>query len=280
MRERNEHLQEQHLDMMIHLAFKAEEDDAIQKILDKQDEMICPDEDTLAAHIWEQTQAKMEVLEEEKRRLLHKEKRKQLFPKVLQAAALLILLFAAAMPIAVANSTEFRAKVMQLLVRIDQSRNEAHFTYVEDQGISFQIPEGWSGSYFPSVIPAGMTLIDIGSYLHTVTYADASGRGFSFSELDVDAGVSVGTEDATISYANMNGSSACIIDGYTNDGRTHSVTVVWSNDTQWFTIAGTNMDVDEILAVARNVTKKIFEIICHIMTSWIVSIYEKRFRRF
>ena len=33
MRERNEHLQEQHLDMMIHLAFKAEEDDAIQKIL-------------------------------------------------------------------------------------------------------------------------------------------------------------------------------------------------------------------------------------------------------
>ena len=43
MRERNEHLQEQHLDMMIHLAFKAEEDDAIQKILDKQDEMICPD---------------------------------------------------------------------------------------------------------------------------------------------------------------------------------------------------------------------------------------------
>ena len=255
MRERNEHLQDQHLDMMIHLVFKAEEDDAIQKILDKQGEMICPDEDTLAAHIWEQTQAKMEVLEEEKRRLLHKEKRKQLFSKVLQAAALLILLFAAAMPIAVANSTEFRAKVMQLLVRIDQSRNEAHFTYVEDQGISFQIPEGWSGSYFPSVIPAGMTLIDIGSYLHTVTYADASGRGFSFSELDVDAGVSVGTEDATISYANMNGSSACIIDGYTNDGRTHSVTAVWSNDTQWFTLAGTNMDVDEILAVARNVKK-------------------------
>ena len=147
------------------------------------------------------------------------------------------------------------SSVMQLLVRIDQSRNEAHFTYVEDQGISFQIPEGWSGSYFPSVIPAGMTLIDIGSYLHTVTYADASGRGFSFFELDVDAGVSVGTEDATISYANMNGSSACIIDGYTNDGRTHSVTTVWSNDTQWFTIAGTNMDVDEILAVARNVKK-------------------------
>ena len=32
MRERNEQLQDQHLDMMIHLAFKAEEDDAIQKI--------------------------------------------------------------------------------------------------------------------------------------------------------------------------------------------------------------------------------------------------------
>lgn len=255
MREKKEYLRDQHLDMMIHLALMAEEDDAIQKILDEKDETVCPDEDTMAAHIWEQTQAKMEILEKEKRRLLYREKRKQLFPKVLQVAALLVILFAVAMPIAVANSTEFRAKVMQLLVHIDQSRNEAHFRYVEDQGASFQIPEGWSGSYFPSMIPEGMTMIDIGNYLHTVTYADESGRGFSFSELDVDAGVSAGTEYAMISYADVHGSSACVIDGYTNDGRIHSVTVVWANDDRWFTIAGTNMDIDEILAVAKNVKK-------------------------
>lgn len=255
MRERNEHLQDQHLDMMIHLAFQAEENDAIQKLLDEQDEMIGLDEETLAARIWKQTQAKMEVLAKEKRHLQRREKRKQRFSKVLQAAALLILLLVAAMPIAIANSTEFRSKVMQLLVRMDQSRNEAHFSYIENEEASFNIPEGWGGSYFPSVIPEGMTIIDMGRYLHTVTYADTNDRGFSFSELDADASASVGTDHAVIGYADVNGASACIIDGYTNSGQIHSITVVWSNDTQWFTLAGTNMDMDEMLLVARNVKK-------------------------
>lgn len=75
---------------------------------------------------------------ERKAALAAQGKKETAISKSASGAALLILLLAAAMPIAVANSTEFRAKVMQLLVRIDQSRNEAHFSYVEVKGLLFK----------------------------------------------------------------------------------------------------------------------------------------------
>lgn len=248
-------LQERHLDLMIKLAFDQEDAEEIQQILDEANTASIPQEDEMSKRAWIRAQAKMYDIDKTEQRAKRLAGVKQSIPRVLEVAACLIVVFSIAMPIAIASSAEFRARVMQLLVNIDTAQNEAHFEFVENTDASFTVPEGWTGDYFMSYIPNGMVESWHSERVTTIEYVDEAGSGLAFSEYLENSSVSVGTENATISYTDINGTNACVIDGYSQSSAAHMVTIVWSNDAKWFKIDCSNMKYTEALDVAKGVRK-------------------------
>lgn len=248
-------LQEAHLDLMIRLAFDQENLEMVQETLQEDETVLTEKEKISAANAWEKAQSKMDALEKSKKRQHNLECLKTALPRIVKVAACLMLVVAMTFPIAVANSEYFRAKVMQLLIDIDMEKNEAYFSYVENEDATFDVPEGWTGDYFPALIPTGMELIRQSQRICLVEYADAEKKTFSFTELDTDAGASIGTEKTNISYADVHGASACVIDGWSQDGLTHTVNVVWAQNEKWFLLTCNNMDRTEALEIASSVKK-------------------------
>lgn len=246
---------EYYLDMMIKLAFDQDDAEAVQQILEDTESKPIPQDEEVVEHAWLHAKAKLAAV---KRAELYAKRLKGLKRSILlilEAVACLIIILSITLPIAIASSVEFRSKVMRLLIRIDNIQNEAHFEFSGDANISFSVPNGWNGDYFMSYIPDGMVEVWRSEYVSSIEYSDMDNRSFTFSEFSEASGSSVGTESATISYSDVNGVSACVIDGYSQIESSRIVTVVWSNDAKWFKLDCLNMEVTEALDIARSVRK-------------------------
>lgn len=250
-------IQEQYLDMMIRLSFDLEDDEAVQQILSDSSPELPPQAQALAAQAWRKAQRKMKAHEKAVRHKQHTETLKWMFPRTLQAVACLLLILFIATPVALASSSDLRARVMQLLIGIDQNQGVTNFHFVEKQDESLIIPDEWTGEYFPSIIPDGMTLSRCSELIHLIEYRDEAGRLVGFSEYDEFTSLSAGIENATIYDADVHGSLAHVIEGDSVDGCSHHVTVVWANDSKWFSVGTIGFDAEETLEIARSV-KKIF----------------------
>ena len=104
-----------HLDMMIRLAFDVEDNAEVMRILNEPDPVLSLEEKAFADDVFAKALAASEKrvkLENRKRRA--KAVRKSLI-RAAEAAACIILIIGIAMPIAIAHSPAFRAKVMQLI---------------------------------------------------------------------------------------------------------------------------------------------------------------------
>ena len=64
-----------------------------------------------------------------------------------------------------------------------------------------------------------------------------------------------GTENSTISYVDINGSTGVLITGPAIDDITWAVTIIWQNDANWFHIVTFGLSTDEALQVARSVRR-------------------------
>ncbi|MEG0865219.1 MAG: DUF4367 domain-containing protein, partial [Clostridia bacterium] len=215
-------LQDRHLDMMISLAFDQADAEAVQQLLDEPEPAMTLEDQALSKRIFAQAQAKLKEQEKLEKHGKHMLQWKRSLPRILEAAACFVLMLALAMPIAIASSAEFRAKVMQLLVDIDNVNNEAHFGFTENPSAAFDVPAGWTGEYFLSYIPQGMTESWRSNSLPTIEYSSEQNQTFSYSEYNEDARVMAGTENATISYADINGNTAYVIDGVSSGDAIHS----------------------------------------------------------
>ena len=74
-----------------------------------------------------------------------------------------------------------------------------------------------------------------------------------FIEHDEDSDMLAGTDNSSVSSITINGHPGYIIDGITSDGITHTITVVWQNDTTWFSITGFGLSEKEAITVATSV---------------------------
>lgn len=248
-------LQERHLDTMIRLAFDQEDAEAVQQILEETEPELTPEEQELAERILALTREKAAKQEAAKRKSRPKGTAGRMVMRVLEVAACLIVVFAIATPIAFANSAVFRSKVMQLLVRIDQGNEAAYFTFREDPDAEFFVPEGWMGEYFPSYIPEGLIETWCGPEGTDIQYDGEGMRGFSFAELDSGATILHGTEGTTITEVNIQGHTGTLIDGMASSGDFHVVSIVWNTDTRMLMVTADDMDVEEVLQIARSVKK-------------------------
>jgi len=255
MKEIGTEYQEQHLDMMIKLAFDLDDAEEIQRILDEEEPKLAPEDQSFADGILASALMKAENQNKRHKRQRYANRARRAIPRMIEIAACLVLITALATPIALAHSAEFRAKVMQLLIRIDRENGEAYFRFEQDSEASFGVPEGWIGSHYPSYIPEGYQIYEFDPLFAMIEYRDAKGAQFIYSEYDENAELMTGIENASISSIEINGHTGYVIEGTAEDGETHTVTVTWSNDTHWFSMTGFGISSNQMIQIASSVRK-------------------------
>lgn len=246
-------LQEQHLDMMIKLAFDMEDAEEIQEILEEPDPVLTADEEMFTNAIFVDALNASERQSKREKRQRYAASIRKMMPRLVEIAACLILIAALATPVALASSTAFRAKVMELLMELDNEKGEAYFSLVEDESVEFWVPEGWKGTHYPCYIPEGFSVYDFDSFFTFIEYRNEQNCQLFFAEYSSGASLVTGTENADVSALTINGSKGYLVEGTASDGITHTVTLVWQSDTKWFCVTGYNVDTNEALMVASSV---------------------------
>ena len=247
-------LQDDHLDMMIRLAFDLEDIEQADALLSTADPALTEDDVRLADAAYLLACARAEKAS--KPRAILAAARKAL-PWVINIAACIVLLLAIAAPVAIANSSTFRAKVMELIMELDEEKGEAHFSFVSVEDAAFDVPEGWRGNYFPSYIPNGFFIYDYDPAfpMACIQYRNEAEDQLFFDEFTSYTDMMVGTEDCTISPILINGNQGTLIQGPGADGITLGVTITWQNDTNWFCVTTFGLTTEEAIAVASSVKR-------------------------
>lgn len=244
--------EDQYLDLIIKLAFERKAELEIEQLLNEPDPELTEEEKAAADIVFQAVLAE----EDEQRR---KEKRTQsiLFFRnallnVCKVAACLIIVAGIAVPIAVATSSQFRSKVMQLLMDIDTVNNEAHFSFVENEDAAFYVPEGWEGEWYPTYIPNGMVLTGMEQLINRAEYRNEKDGIFWFYEFDYEINSMIGIEDATIDNLDINGFPAWLLSDGSDKQR---ISVIWSTDDKWFQIDSSLLSEQTVLDIAYSVKK-------------------------
>lgn len=249
-------LQEHHLDAMLKLAFDHMDAKEVQQLVDEPDPELTPQEEEMADEIFLMALAKVDQQEKKEKQQIRGAFVKRTFPRIIQVAAAFIVILAIATPIAFANSAAFRSRVLRLLYQVDEELGKATFDFVEDPDAAFTVPDEWTGDYFPAYFPDGFVFWKMNPYMQAAEYRDDQGNQIFFHEFSEDTSGSAGIENSEVTYVELNGVQAQVIDGY--DDGVHIVTITWANDTNWFVVATNDVDTEEALRVARSV-KRIIE---------------------
>ena len=251
-------LQERHLDMRIKLAFDFDDAEETQRLLDEPEAPLSADEERLANEILAKAYQKAKEMEKARKRVRRRVAIRRAMPRVVMAASCIILVLTIALPIAIASSPVLRSRVMRLLVEVDAEQGKARFEFVEDPDASFDVPEGWQGEYFPSYIPEGFSIWNLEEYVAAIEYRSETNTNeyaqIYFTEVDDGATGYAGTDNTDISYIDLHGKTAQVIDGYMDNG-THVVTITWASDVKWFILTTYGIDTETTLEIAGSVKK-------------------------
>ena len=250
-------LQERHLDIMIKLAFDLDDAEETQRLLDESEAELSAEEERLADEILVHAFQKAEEREKARKRVRRRAAVRRAMPRVALIASCLILVLTIALPIAIASSPVLRSRVMRLIVEVDEERGRADFWFVADPDAAFDVPEGWTGNYFPSYIPEGFSVWAFDPYVSMVEYRpsdDPDGyQQLFFAEMTDDSVCFAGTDGAEIHHIDIQGRDAMLIEGYGLG--TYNVSITWANDTNWFYVVSYDIDTDVAIQVARSVRK-------------------------
>ena len=118
---------------------------------------------------------------------------------------------------------------------------------IEDEGASWDVPAEWRGEYYPSYISEGYVLTEIDPMVNKVIYNNTSGDILSFGEYSEDEEISLDSENATISYATVNGNNTLIIEK-------DDTTITWSNGEKYF-IVRSKLSRNETLKISASVRR-------------------------
>lgn len=251
-------LKERHLDVMIKLAFDLDDAEETQRLLDEPETELSAEEERLADEILAKAYQKAEERAKAWKRVRRRAAVRRAMPRVALIASCLILVLTIALPIAIASSPVLRSRVMRLLVEVDEEQGKARFEFVEDPDASFDVPEGWLGEYFPSYIPEGFSIWNLEEYVAAIEYRSETNTNeyaqIYFTEVDDGATGYAGTDNTDISYIDLHGKTAQVIDGYMDNG-THVVTITWASDVKWFMLTTYGIDTETTLEIAGSVKK-------------------------
>lgn len=256
-KEKLEALQDQHLDMMLYLAFLQEEDEELEKLLNTPVPELTEEQETLTERAFQKAMVCSERQRKAEAHKLHMATLRSVVKRGGEAAACFIVIVGIALPVAFATSSTFRSRVMQLLISYDQSKQEASFSFEEEPSLSFTVPEQWEGLYYPSYIPENFLMVSCSTMLPKVTYRDVNGADFIFSEYDGSFTSTLGTEGGEVSEAMIGSQEGHMVEG--NADGIHTIDLVWAVEDRWFHLSALNMERDEVIRVAESVRRIVTE---------------------
>ena len=239
-------IQEEYLDTIIRLACKNAEDQETQELLKQDDEAaetVPPEEKEAAFWLFLE---KLERMEKQRAREARALRRKRVLPRIVHAAACVILLLSIAAPFAVANVEAVRVKVMELLIDIQGDHTELLFK--ENEEAEFYVPAGWTGLRYPSYIPDGFVLTDMSELFCDVTFTDENGNRICFSEYRQGETIDLNSENAILSYPVINGMDVFLIE------RSDIMIATWATEERFYVLEA-NVPKEETLAIVEGVRR-------------------------
>ena len=253
-------LEDQYMDHLIQAAFDLDDLEKAQKIREDADKEIPALDELRVRRTWQAAQEKIGHFEKQEKHLKRVAEFKRFAPQMLKIAACFMLVILIGVPVVLASSAEIRSKVIQMLVNIDRENEEVNFNYVENPDAAFAVPAEWTGEYFVSAVPEGMEMTWCDPYFPAIQYNDKSEsvseyRGFGFTEGGEGTEIGAGLEKMDISYADVNGANACIMEGKSSKDDFSVVSITWNNDEKMFDLTCHDMTKEEALAMARSVRK-------------------------
>lgn len=250
MRERD-YMQADAVDQLASIAFAAEALEEAEALI-RSVPPLSPADARLAEEIFDRFSQR--AAQEETRRIQAQRRTafRRVFARVVQVAACLVVAMGIAIPAAIAWVPAFRARVMQLLIQVDQQAGEVYVSFQEDEQAAFDVPSEWTGRYFLSYIPDGMVLDYIGRYgVRFIEYKAEDGRGFFFTENNEDTSMTAGTEGANTYYMTLEGRSLFVTES--QDTEPYYIRIVWANDARWFSLQTEGISKEETLRMVRSV---------------------------
>lgn len=250
-------LQDEHLDMMLHLVFLQEEDEEIEALLNTPVPELTEEQEALTERAFQKAIA---YSEKQRKAAAHKRRMnvaRSMVARGIEAAACFVVIVGIALPVAFATSQTFRSRVMRLLISYDQSKQEANVSFVETPSLSFDVPEAWRGIYYPSYIPEGFSVESCSSLLPKVSYESVDGGQMDFYELDEAAESTLGTEGGEVFAAMIGTHEGHVIES--NADGLHIVDLVWAVEDRWFHLSALNIELDEVIRIAESVRRIVAE---------------------
>lgn len=190
-----------------------------------------PNEDTLRA------------IRSETRRL-RKSNSPSILPKIMNVVAAVLLLSFISFGTAMAVSSDVRVLVMKLLYKVTPHYTEIHLVPAEEA--SLDIPSAWSGTYYPSYIPADYQFHSIqgSSPILDAVYVSGENKLLRFSENEGTVVGNIDTEGYAIKEIQLYGTKALLAD---KEGKSK---VIWHQDGKILTIT-----IDDTAEIALDVAK-------------------------
>lgn len=165
--------------------------------------------------------------------------------RILETAAVVVLILNIGLAAAVATSESVRAKVVRFLMEMNDSYMNIGFSQDEKEII---VPEEWEGRYYPTYIPQGYFIQRCVSHAGTnmVEYGDAEGNIITIEVCDTNSFGRLNTENTVIDSIQLHSVTATVLRQPFGE-----INMIWSIGDHYFSVSG--RDYETVLAVAESI---------------------------
>jgi hypothetical protein len=215
---------------------KSEEDDSD---IDISDEEIIKKRDESYEDFMRQIDA--EIARRKKNRFFERS-----LPRIVIAAASILLVCFMGFTTAVAFNDSVRVRVLEFLINITPEYTELSIR--ENVNLTFYIPTEWEGRYYPSYMPSSFSTYEIDCMPdnHDVYYDLGDGKYFEFAELGESTEANIDTENADVRTIKIGNAEGMLVQ------KRDSITIAWANEEKFFILSG-NIEEAELTRIARSV---------------------------
>lgn len=203
------------------------------------------DEKALEEQYWNSLPRYQKLIGKETLKQKSKEYWRREIVKILKTAAIIVLIMNFSLSIAAVSSNTVRTYLMEFFVRTNKRSTDIGFDITET---FVDIPEDWTGKYYPAYIPEDYNLIQSISMksMNAVLYMNSQEQILSFTVYSKDAKVNIDTEDMKLSNHNVHGIDAFM---FSNESE---ATMVWPMGDEYIVLYMNDM-TEDICMVAESV---------------------------
>ena len=244
---------DEHLNTMVALAFDLDDAEAIQELAQTPDPELSPMEHTTADMLLTAAYAKADRQSKRSRSDRIRSSLQRVMPVIMRIAACILVAATLSFTVAFASSPVFRSRVMKIVQRLESNDTMLGFYFEEDASRAFVVPQEWTGTNFPAMLPDGFSVSDTSSNPASITYTSRTGQYFCFTEHTEETTVTGSTQDASTRCINVGGRIAYLVKDEMDTNLILHIT--WQKDNRFFTVYSENIDVSMLLEIASSVRK-------------------------